>query len=272
VFGEELIFLIMEYCPRGDLFDYVTSLHHLEDAQARTMFAQMASALRYVHSRDIAHRDLKLENVLLDADLNIRLADFGLCHEISHKSLLKTPCGSPSYAPPEILQNVEYDGKMSDIWSLGVILFVMVSGSLPWSDSNQFEMSRQIDKCEIKFPDFVSAPVRILLTRMLSKDPAGRPTIDGVMESAWLNSERGFSRGSTCCPPLKIATPINSGSVRPALVRKPFLMRSGRIHPMSVEPLWTKPRETPVTDSVGGLIRRIPPTNRRVSNQLMDAN
>jgi serine/threonine protein kinase len=197
VFTEQLIFLVMEYCPRGDLYLHVASVSGLQEPHAKRLFYQIASALHYIHERDIAHRDLKPENILLDIDLNAKLADFGLCHNTSPRALLKTPCGSPCYAAPEILLNLEYDGKMADMWSLGVVLYSMVTGSMPWDHTNPIEMYRQIHECQIEIPDYLSLPLRTLLTTILVKDPLQRPTIEKVLESSWLAEVKGMVRAST---------------------------------------------------------------------------
>lgn len=186
VFTEENIYLVMEYCAKGELFKYIVDSGPINEKECRRLFRQIAEALAFVHDRNIAHRDLKPENILLDKDLNAKLADFGLCHVASPQQLLLTPCGSPFYAPPEIISNVEYDGKKADIWSLGVVLYTMVTGSLPWTETNQTQLFLQIQKADIVIPPRLNPALRNLLDAMIQRDPARRPTCKEVLESVWV--------------------------------------------------------------------------------------
>lgn len=187
VFTEENIYLIMEYCSRGELFKYIATIGPLEESLVLRMFRQMAEALDFVHARNIAHRDLKPENILLDEEMNAKLADFGLCHATSAQKLLLTPCGSPFYAPPEIINNDEYDGKKSDVWSLGVVLYTMATGSLPWTETNQTQLFQQIREAEIMIPTRLNPALRDLLRLMLQRDPAHRPTTREILDHPWLS-------------------------------------------------------------------------------------
>jgi len=186
VFTDTFIFLIMEYCVNGELFDHIVPGRGLAEAQFARIFKQVTEALAFVHSRNIAHRDLKPENILLDRGLNAKLADFGLCHATGVGKLLATPCGSPFYAPPEIIRNVEYDGSKSDVWSLGIVLFTMAAGGLPWTETNQARLFKQIQEAEIDIPRRLSAPVREILGMMLKQDPAKRPTCQQILEMPWV--------------------------------------------------------------------------------------
>jgi serine/threonine protein kinase len=196
VFDPELIYLVMEYCSQGDLFSHIVSNGLFPEARARDIFQQIAEAIRYIHDRDIAHRDLKPENILLDRHFTAKLADFGLCHVAASKSLLRTPCGSPFYAPPEIIANHDYDGKSADIWSLGVLLFTMVTGSLPWSSENQTELFRQIREADIEIPATLSPALQELLAKMLERNPGKRSTIAEVLSHPWFpKHQNGLKRG-----------------------------------------------------------------------------
>jgi serine/threonine protein kinase len=202
VFEPELIYLVMEYCSHGDLFSHMVAHGIFPESRAREIAHQIAEAVRYIHGRDIAHRDLKPDNILLDRHLVAKVADFGLCHTSSSKNLLRTPCGSPFYAPPEIICNQDYDGKSADIWSLGVILFSMVTSSLPWSADNQMELFRQIKACDIEIPVTLSMALQELLRWMLQRDPLQRWTIGEVLNSPWFPKPKGEAwraslRGST---------------------------------------------------------------------------
>jgi serine/threonine protein kinase len=190
VFGPELVFLVMEYCPQGDLFTRMVMHGIFGEARAREILQQIAEAVRFVHGRDIAHRDLKPENILLDAQSTAKLADFGLCHTTSPTRLLCTPCGSPFYAAPEVISHEEYNGKSADIWSLGILLFTMVTGSLPWSSENRAEMFRQITACEVCIPPTLSPALQDLLASMLQRDPQKRFTIEKVLNSPWFSKPK----------------------------------------------------------------------------------
>jgi serine/threonine protein kinase len=178
---------------------------------------------------------------------------------------LKTPCGSPSYAAPEILLNIEYDGKKADIWSLGVVLYAMATGSMPWNESNSIEMYRQIQECQIDIPPDLSLPLRSLLTMILARDPAQRPTIEKVLESSWLSESRGFVRANTTNykmlkPQLSL---MDSGS--PYLgTRRPIMIRPTKEHAMTTDlGGLSSRRDGMLPGSITGLMRRVPPTGKR---------
>jgi serine/threonine protein kinase len=199
VFGPEFIFIVMEYCSHGDLLTFIAKNGLVQERQAREIFRQIVEAVAYIHDKDIAHRDLKPENFLLDHRMVVKLADFGLCHADSSKRLLQTPCGSPLYAPPEILNGIEYDGKKADIWSLGIVLYTIVTARLPWTSDNTIELFHQIREAEIDIPAPLSSSLQDLLRQMLARDPRDRPTIQHVIESQWVSIGRipGVVRSST---------------------------------------------------------------------------
>jgi serine/threonine protein kinase len=206
LFTPELIILVMEYCSQGDLFTHIVNEGMFSEGRARVIFQQIAEAVRFIHSKNIAHRDLKPDNVLIDKQFNAKLADFGLCHIAAAGQLLRTPCGSPLYAPPEILATQDYDGKAADIWSLGIMLYTMVTGTLPWSTENQVELFRQISQADIDVPAHLTPPLQGLLARMLERDPARRLTIGEVLDSEWFPKTqngpwRNLGRSATEAPP-----------------------------------------------------------------------
>ncbi|NXV73150.1 TSSK1 kinase, partial [Atlantisia rogersi] len=135
------VYIVMELGKKGDLLDYIKSTGAMQEDIARIKFHQLASAIKHCHDSDFAHRDLKCENILLDDDLNIKLSDFGFSKLLSWDEngrpvLSKTFCGSAAYAAPEVLQGIPCDPRISDIWSLGVILYTMVYALMPFDDSN----------------------------------------------------------------------------------------------------------------------------------------
>jgi serine/threonine protein kinase len=138
-------------------------LLQIGEKEAKKLFGQMISAIEYLHSHGLVHRDIKPENILLDADNNIKLADLGLCNLVREGESLKTACGSNNYAAPELLIPRAYDGKQADVWSLGVILFTMVTGTLAFGNENISKLFKDIEMANFHLPDSVSAPCRDLI-------------------------------------------------------------------------------------------------------------
>jgi serine/threonine protein kinase len=186
VYEPKLIFVVMEYCSRGELFSFIVNNGSLEDAIVKRFLFQISEALVYLHERNIAHRDIKPENILLDAELNIKVADFGLCHTTNKNTMLSTPCGSPFYAPPEVVSGAKYDGKMSDMWSLGVVLFTMCTGSLPWREENQTKLLNQIVNSDFNIPLSVPPHYREIIGKLMNPNPSERPTALEITEIPWL--------------------------------------------------------------------------------------
>lgn len=188
VYGENFIFLILEYCPNGELFNYIIKKGRILEREARVLFYQLISAIQYIHHRGIAHRDLKPENILLDHNYNIKLADFGLCHSSAAQALLRTPCGSPFYAPPEVISCQEYDGFKGDVWSLGVVLFAMSTGTLPWNQLQPPGLYKQISNGEYLVPPELTPQLRHLITSMMTVSPSLRISVDQIFEFPWMES------------------------------------------------------------------------------------
>lgn len=188
VYEEENIYLIMEYCAHGELFSYVVDNGRMSEAFARKIFIEILEGIKYIHSKGIAHRDIKPENVLLDENMHVKITDFGLCHS-SAQFLLKTPCGSPYYAPPEVVQGVPYDGFKGDVWSMGVMLFAISTGALPWTDLQQPGLFKQILSGKIHVPFELTSGLADLLYSMINVNPDERPTVDEMLNHPWVRED-----------------------------------------------------------------------------------
>ncbi|XP_050205447.1 CBL-interacting protein kinase 2-like [Mercurialis annua] len=181
------IYFAMEYIKGGELFNKVAKGKLKEDV-ARKYFQQLISAVDYCHSRGVCHRDLKPENLLLDENGNLKVSDFGLSALAESKrqdGLLHTTCGTPAYVAPEVINRKGYDGAKADIWSCGVILYVLLAGFLPFHDTNLMEMYRKIGKAEFKFPNWFAPEVRKLLSKILDPNPNTRISMPKIMENSW---------------------------------------------------------------------------------------
>ncbi|KAJ0007744.1 hypothetical protein Pint_30323 [Pistacia integerrima] len=188
------VFFVMEYVKGGELFAKVAKGKLKEDL-ARKYFQQLISAVDFCHSRGVYHRDLKPENLLLDENEDLKVSDFGLSalpEQIWNDGLLHTRCGTPAYVAPEVLRKKGYDGAKSDIWSCGVILFVLLAGFLPFQDENVMKMYRKIFKAEFEFPPWISPDARKLISRILVTDPEKRITVSEIMRNPWF--QKGFCK------------------------------------------------------------------------------
>ncbi len=179
------IFVIMEYVPGGELFDYIVSRGRLSPDEARHFFHQIVSGVEYCHHHRIVHRDLKPENLLLDADNNIKIADFGLSNVAHDGDFLRTSCGSPNYAAPEVISGNLYAGPEVDVWSCGVILYALLCGTLPFDDESIPNLFKKIKSGMYSLPSHLSQSSRELILRMLVVDPIKRITIAEVRQHPW---------------------------------------------------------------------------------------
>lgn len=181
------IYEILEYVPDGELFDYIVSRGKLDENEARTLFQQIISGIDYCHANFVIHRDLKPENLLLESGNppRIKIADFGLSNRLRDGMFLKTSCGSPNYAAPEIIGGQLYAGPECDVWSCGVILYALLCGSLPFDDENIRALFRKIKGGIYTIPSHISPGARDLLQRMLVVDPIKRITIQQIQKHPW---------------------------------------------------------------------------------------
>ncbi|XP_078675691.1 MAP/microtubule affinity-regulating kinase 3-like isoform X26 [Branchiostoma floridae x Branchiostoma belcheri] len=175
---EKTLYLVMEYASGGEVFDYLVAHGRMKEKEARAKFRQIVSAVQYCHQKRVVHRDLKAENLLLDSDMNIKIADFGFSNEFTPGNKLDTFCGSPPYAAPELFQGKKYDGPEVDVWSLGVILYTLVSGSLPFDGQNLKELRERVLRGKYRIPFYMSTDCENLLKRFLVLNPLKRGSLE----------------------------------------------------------------------------------------------
>ncbi|KAI3742783.1 hypothetical protein L1987_60479 [Smallanthus sonchifolius] len=195
--NKKKIYFVLEFAKGGELFAKVAKSRFSEHL-SRRYFQQLISVIGYCHSRGVFHRDLKPENLLLDENWNLKVTDFGLSalsEQIGHDGLLHTLCGTPAYVAPEILAKKGYDGAKVDIWSCGIILFVLNAGYLPFNDPNLMVMYRKIYTGEFRVPRWTSPDLKRLLSRLLDTNPQTRITVNEIISDPWFKigyKEVGF--------------------------------------------------------------------------------
>ncbi|KAG7396869.1 hypothetical protein PHYBOEH_001626 [Phytophthora boehmeriae] len=197
----ERIFLIMEHIDGGEMFEYIVAHHRIREPEAAFLFRQIVDGLAYLHANEVTHRDLKPENLLLQSihhrqqqhldqpvstSLLVKIVDFGLSNTHDGGRLLRTACGSPCYAAPEMIQGRLYHGPIADMWSLGVVLFAMVCGFLPFEDSNTNLLYKKILSANYKMPTFLSPNVQDLIRHILETDPEKRYDVNKIRQHPWL--------------------------------------------------------------------------------------
>ncbi|XP_049540937.1 uncharacterized protein LOC125954571 isoform X3 [Anopheles darlingi] len=180
------IYLVTEHAAQGEIFDHLVANGRMKEEEAARIFSQIVSAVDYCHRHGIVHRDLKAENVLLDTDMNVKLADFGFSNTFVEGQPLRTWCGSPPYAAPEVFQGVEYDGPKSDIWSLGVVLYVLVCGALPFDGTTLHDLRSVVVAGKFRIPFFMSQECEQLIRHMLVVEPERRYSLKQIAHHRWL--------------------------------------------------------------------------------------
>ncbi|KAM5275448.1 serine/threonine-protein kinase SIK1 isoform 1-T1 [Hipposideros larvatus] len=190
---KDMLYIVTEFAKNGEMFDYLTSHGHLSEEEARKTFWQILSAVEYCHSHHIVHRDLKTENLLLDGNMDIKLADFGFGNFYKLGEPLNTWCGSPPYAAPEVFEGKEYEGPQLDIWSLGVVLYVLVCGSLPFDGPSLPALRQRVLEGRFRIPFFMSRDCETLIRRMLVVEPGKRITLAQIRQHRWMQAHP--------CPP-----------------------------------------------------------------------
>jgi serine/threonine protein kinase len=197
------IFIVLELITGGELFDKIVSEGRFDEDTARFYFRQLVDGVEYCHSRGVCHRDLKPENLLLDEKMNLKISDFGLSAlydappadgataEASGgaSQLLHTTCGTPNYVAPEVLADKGYDGRAADVWSIGVILYVLLAGFLPFDEPTMSALFRKIQKAEFTYPTWFTPEVRALLDKILVAQPEKRISLLEVKNDIWYNKD-----------------------------------------------------------------------------------
>lgn len=196
-------YIVMEQMRGGELFDRIVEKESYSELEARDVCLSFFSAIQYCHSKRIAHRDLKPENLLLvsaDCDSTIKLADFGFAKKIRTPYSLKTQCGSPGYVAPEVIDiNMPGYDVAADMWSLGVILFILLGGYAPFEDMDSYELNRKIQECEYEFKEQfwgpVSSDAKNLISSLLCLDTKKRLTADQALQSKWVKASQSSLAG-----------------------------------------------------------------------------
>ncbi|KAM0848508.1 hypothetical protein ACQ4PT_054344 [Festuca glaucescens] len=186
------IYMVLEFVNGGELFDRIAMKKKLSEQEGRRLFQQLIDGMSYCHGKGVYHRDLKPENVLVDRKGNIKISDFGLSALPQHlggDGLLHTTCGSPNYIAPEVLQNRGYDGSLSDIWSCGVILYIMLVGYLPFDDRNMVVLYQKIFKGDTHIPEWLSPGAQDLLRMILKPDPKKRINMAEIKTHDWFQKD-----------------------------------------------------------------------------------
>lgn len=184
------LFLVMEYVEGGELFSHIVRKKRVEEAEACRLFHQLINGVEYIGKLGIVHRDLKPENLMLDYRNSLKVVDFGLSNTYRDGETLKTPCGSPCYAAPEMIKGERYEGLKADIWSSGVILFAMVCGRLPFEDENTSHLFKKIIAGKYTPSSGLSSDCKNILSRILEVNPQKRYSVEEIRAHPWMSLSR----------------------------------------------------------------------------------
>lgn len=178
--------IVIELAAGGDLLSYVRKRRTLKEDVAKSLFRQLVTALSYCHQKGIVHRDIKLDNLLLTIDGQVKICDFGVSKQIQPGEVMTERCGTPAYIAPEVLQEKGYSGCKSDLWSAGVVLYAMLYGSVPFKANNMAELQDQIRAGDYQLKDTVPAPARDLISKILEIDPNKRLNTAQILSHPWM--------------------------------------------------------------------------------------
>jgi serine/threonine protein kinase len=185
---------VMEMCAGGDLLNYVRKRRRLNEGVCKRLFRQIVEGLGHIHSRGIIHRDIKLDNILVDGKGNLKVADFGVGRTVKKGEKMREQCGTPAYIAPEILIDEGYEGFGVDMWSAGVVLYAMLYGSVPFKANNMQDLHKLILKAKYTLKDDISKESRSLISGLLEKDPKKRLTVNKVLSHEWMEGSEENSK------------------------------------------------------------------------------
>lgn len=191
----------MEFVSGGELFDIIVQHQRLKEKQACKYFQELISGINYIHELGICHRDLKPENLLVDYDKSLKIVDFGLSNTYEKGSTLKTACGSPCYAAPEMIAGHRYNGLKSDLWSVGVVLYAMLCGFLPYEDQKTSDLYKKILNAQYTLPEFLSEEAKDMIGKIFQTDPVKRISIADIREHPWYQLNKPETMAFHICPP-----------------------------------------------------------------------
>jgi serine/threonine protein kinase len=187
VFEDALhILIVMEFAAGGDLLRYLKQRGRLPEAEARDMFRQIVYGLGHIHSRCVLHRDIKLDNILLDTEGGVKICDFGVSKIYPRGVVIKEQCGTPAYIAPEVITNEGYEGYYIDHWSLGIVLYAMLFAAVPFKGDNMSEMLSTIRSTPLTFPESISLEAKDLLAGLLQIDPYERLSVPEILAHPWM--------------------------------------------------------------------------------------
>ncbi|KAF9961622.1 serine/threonine-protein kinase KIN2 [Mortierella alpina] len=207
-------YMVLEHVDGGQMLDYIISHGKLKEKHARKFARQIASALDYCHRNSIVHRDLKIENILISKSGNIKIIDFGLSNLYSPRSHLSTFCGSLYFAAPELLNAKVYTGPEVDVWSFGIVLYVLVCGKVPFDDQSMPALHAKIKRGFVEYPAWLSNDCRHLLSRMLVTVPSQRATMAEVLAHPWMNKSYDLPQPSYCPQRSPLTEPLDMNVIR----------------------------------------------------------
>ena len=209
-------YMVFEYINGGQMLDYIISHGRLRERSARSFARQIGSALQYCHANNVVHRDLKIENILISKSGNIKIIDFGLSNLYSPQSQLNTFCGSLYFAAPELLNARPYRGPEVDIWSFGIVLYVLVCGKVPFDDQSMPALHAKIKRGHVEYPAWLSTECKHLLSRMLVTNPFTRATLTEVLSHPWMT--RGYDGPPDSYLPNRV--PLRSGALDEDVIQR----------------------------------------------------
>jgi serine/threonine protein kinase len=190
--NDTYLFIVMEYASQGDLLHYVRSKKKLSEEEALKYFRQLIYGVAHIHCRGVLHRDIKLDNILLDDDMGVKICDFGVSRQLCKGQIIKEQCGTPAYLAPEIIINCGYSGFFSDLWSIGIALFTMLCGAVPYRGNSLQELLNAEKNEKIVFPSHLSPLSKDLIERLLEFEPYKRITIPEIMQHPWFTRNKAY--------------------------------------------------------------------------------